>query len=180
MEEIAKFWNNIERMIRDREKTILQGSVTEVNESERTCSVLVGNVVYEDVRLYGVIKADLKGFVMLPKVGSIVMAGRIEESNELFVIMFTEVDKIIYTVEDISITADKGGCDITAKDSNIKITPGGMTFVRSGSGLKKTLSDLIDAITKLTVTTGVGPSGIPINAADFIKIKQDLNNYLEG
>lgn len=180
MEEIAKFWAKIERMIRDREKTILYGSVTEVNEQERTCSVQVGNVVYGDVRLYGVVKPGLKGFVMFPKIDSMVLVGRIEESNELFVVMFTEVDKIIYTVEDISITADKKGCDIIAKDSNIKITPGGMTFVRSGSGLKKTLSDLIDAITKLTVTTAVGPSGVPINAADFIKIKQDLNNYLEG
>ena len=54
-----------------------------------------------------------------------------------------------------------------------------MTFVRGGSGLKKTLESLIDAIVKLTVTTGVGPSGTPINAPDFMKVKQDLSNYLE-
>lgn len=179
MEEIEKFWTNIERLIQERNKTILQGIVTEINQDNRTCSVQIGGVVYEDVRLYGIVKPELKGFVMIPAVGSTVLVGRIEESNELLVLLFTEVEKLVYTVADVSITSDKEGCSIIAKDSNIRITPGGMAFVRSGSGLKRTLSDLINAITKLTVPTAVGPSGMPINAADFIKIKQDLNNYLE-
>ena len=55
-----------------------------------------------------------------------------------------------------------------------------MLFRSGGAGLKKTLGELIDAIMKLTVPTGVGPSGTPINAADFVKVKQGLNDYLEG
>lgn len=179
-EDVAKFWTRISRLIKDQDKTILSGTVSAVNESDRTCTVKVENVEYEDVRLYGIVKGDLKGFCFIPKIGSQVLAGRIGGSNELFVAMFTEVDKVLLTIGDkMQLTVDAENYCIQAENTIIRATPTGMTFVRGSSGLKKTLENLIDAITKLTVTTGVGPSGTPINAADFIKVKQDLSNYLE-
>nr|DAT38267.1 MAG TPA: baseplate protein [Caudoviricetes sp.] len=179
-EDVGKFWSKIFRLIKDHDKTILSGTVSAVNESDRTCTVKVENVEYEDVRLYGIVKGDLKGFCFIPKIGSQVLAGRIGGSNELFIAMFTEVDKAILTIgEKMNLTVEAENYCIQAKNTIIRATPTGMTFVREGSGLKKTLENLIDAITKLTVTTGVGPSGTPINVSDFIKIKQDLSNYLE-
>jgi len=47
-----------------------------------------------------------------------------------------------------------------------------------GTTLKKLLEELIDAITKLTVPTGTGPSGPPINTSQFISIKQKLEQAL--
>lgn len=180
-EDIAKFWDKISRIIKGQDKTVLSGTVSEVNEAERTCTVKVENVEYEDVRLYGVVKGDLKGFCFIPKVKSQVLVARIGGSNELFVVMFTEIDKVILTIgEKMQLTVEAENCCIQAENTVIRATPAGMTFVRGSSGLKKTLENLIDAITKLTVTTGVGPSGIPINAQDFIKVKEDLSNYLEG
>lgn len=41
--------------------------------------------------------------------------------------------------------------------------------------LKGLLTDLISAIEQLTVPTGVGPSGVPINATAFSQIKQRLS-----
>lgn len=179
-ENVAKFWGKIFRLIRDQDKTILSGTISAVNESDRTCTVKVENVEYEDVRLYGIVKGDLKGFCFIPKIGSQVLMARIGGSNELFVAMFTEVDKVLLTIGDkMKLTVEAENYCIQAERTIIRATPAGMTFVRGGSGLKKTLENLIDAITKLTVTTGVGPSGTPINAADFIKVKQDLSNYLE-
>lgn len=179
-EDVAKFWGRIFRLIKDQDKTILSGTVSAVNESDRTCTVKVENVEYEDVRLYGIVKGDLKGFCFIPKRESQVLVGRVGGSNELFVAMFTEVDKALLTIgEKMQLTVDAENCCIQAENTVIRATPAGMTFVRGGSGLKKTLENLIDAITKLTVTTGVGPSGTPINVADFIKVKQDLSNYLE-
>lgn len=179
-EDVAKFWGRIFRLIKDQDKTILSGTVSSVNESDRTCTVKVENVEYEDVRLYGIVKGDLKGFCFIPKIESQVLVGRVGGSNELFVEMFTEVDKVLLTIGDkMQLTVEAENCCIQAENTVIRATPAGMTFVRGGSGLKKTLESLIDAITKLTVTTGVGPSGTPINVADFIKVKQDLSNYLE-
>ena len=69
-EDVAKFWGKISRMIKDQDKTVLSGTVSSVNEAERTCTVKTGDVEYEDVRLYGIVKGDLKGFCFIPKIGS--------------------------------------------------------------------------------------------------------------
>lgn len=64
-------------------------------------------------------------------------------------------------------------------DTSLIITDKGFTVEKGEYSLKKTLDDLLTAIQKLTVTTNVGPSGVPINIADFKKIQEELNNYLE-
>ena len=156
------------------------GLVEEVDETMRTCKVKIGGISYEDVLLYAVVKDALKGFVALPVVGSKVLVSRVAGGDRLFVAMYSAVERIKYLVGDVEVVGDVDGCRIMAKDSKVSITPAGITVVRGGSGLKKTFETLIDAIAKLTVSTAVGPSGVPINVADFIKIKEDLNNYLEG
>ena len=47
-----------------------------------------------------------------------------------------------------------------------------------GTTLKGLLEELFDAITALTVPTGVGPSGVPINAPQFVAIKARLQTAL--
>lgn len=50
---------------------------------------------------------------------------------------------------------------------------------KTGESIKKLLDDLIDAITQITVPTGVGPSGTPINALNFTEIKTRINQLFE-
>ena len=143
------------------------------------------------------VKPELKGFAFIPAVGSTVLVCRIGGSNELFVCQYTEVDKFFLTSGDISLTFDQEKIEVlkgdkvsvlidtdsmvvNADQATIKAGSGGLTLTKGSSGLKKTLDDLLTAIQKLTVTTGTGPSGPPINMADFTKIQQDLSNYLEG
>lgn len=177
---------------------IFQAVVSSVDESEFTCEVKRDDAVdYFDVRLRGLVNEKLKGFAFIPAIGSTVLVCPIGKSNELFVCQFTEVDKLILTSGDIAMTFDPDKIELLKGDklsvlidnesitmkadqATIKATTGGLTFTKGGSGLKKTLNDLLKAIQKLTVTTGVGPSGPPINIADFIKVQQDLPNYLEG
>lgn len=171
--------------------------VRKVDEAEFTCQVeRDGPVDYFDVRLRALANPDLKGFAFIPKVGSMVLVCRIGESNELFVCQYTEIDKVFLTTGDVSLTVDKetiqlskadkvaatidaGSLTLRVEQATVRVTTNGVTLSRGNSGLKKTLDDLITAIRELTVTTGVGPSGPPINMADFVKIQQDLNNYLE-
>lgn len=193
---------------------VFLGVVTEVNEDEFTCTVQRDEQVdYFDVRLRGLVNAELQGFAFIPKVKSMVLVCRIGRSNELFVCQFTEIDKIVFTDNDLELRIDldniniKKGDNITihvdaeklevvndktkitheaealtmvSDKATVKITTKGLTLTKGGSGLKKTLEDLLTAIKALTVTTGVGPSGPPINIADFVKIEQDLPNYMEG
>lgn len=48
-----------------------------------------------------------------------------------------------------------------------------------GKNLKTELENVLKALEKLTVTTPMGPSGIPINVADFTNAKMNLNQILE-
>lgn len=206
----------IRRAIHERQSgdSVFPAVVTEVDEKEYTCTVRRdGQVDYFDVRLRALVKADLQGFAFIPKLQSVVLVARIGRSNELFVCQYTEVDKVVFTDNDLELKVDpdnidlKKGENITvhvdagklevvndkttvihqaealtllSDQATVKITTGGLTLAKGSSGLKKTLDDLLTAIQKLTVTTGVGPSGPPINMADFVKVQQDLSNYLEG
>lgn len=188
--------------------------VTEVNEEEFTCTVKRDEQVdYFDVRLRGLVKAELQGFAFIPKLESVVLVARIGKSNELFVCQFTEIDKAIFTDNDLELKIDLENIDIKkgekitihvdaeklevvndkakvtheaealtllSDQATIKITTGGLTLKKGGSGLKKTLDKMLDGICQLTVPTALGPSGVPINLATFQQIKADLPNYLEG
>lgn len=180
-----------------RVDTIFQAVVTAVDEKEFTCEVKRNDsVTYSDVRLRGLIDPGLKGVSMIPQVQSVVLVARIGESNELFVCQFTEIGKIFLESGDISFTLNKDkitlkkgenislsiddeGFRFKSGETIVKALQGGITLSRGNSGIKKTLNDLLTAIQKLTVTTGVGPSGPPINISDFMKIQTDLSNYLE-
>lgn len=193
IEDIRRVLNN-----REGNDSIFPAIVSKVDEKEFTCEVKRDDTVdYFDVRLRGLINPDLKGVAFIPAIGSTVLVCRIGNSNELFVCQFTEVDKLIFTSGDISLTCNqdkiallKGeklsvvveadSMTMTADQATVKVGTDGLTLTKGTSGLKKTLDDLLTAITKLTVTTGVGPSGPPINVADFTKVQQDLSNYLEG
>lgn len=193
---------------------VFPATVTEVNEEEFTCTVRRdGQVDYFDVRLRGLVNAELQGFAFLPKLESTVLVCRIGKSNELFVCQYTEIDKLVFTDNDLEVKIDTENIDIkkgektavhvdaeklevtndkvkalheadaltvTAGNTTVKASTGGVTITRGGSGLKKTLENLIDAILALTVPTAVGPSGTPINAAQFRQVKQDIPNWAEG
>lgn len=156
-------------------------TVTAVDEATRTCTVEAEGIPYEDVLLHAVADTGKKGFCFVPAVGSTVLVSRIGGSNELLVAMFSEVDKTLLTIGDkMTANLDVDGLTLAAGDTRLEATADGLELTRGGAGLLKTLSDLCDALTKLTVSTAVGPSSVPINIADFQKIKQDLNNYLKG
>ncbi|MCS2363083.1 MULTISPECIES: hypothetical protein [Bacteroides] len=196
MNEIEEIRRKI--MGESRDSSVFPAIVTKVDESDFTCEVRRDDAVdYFDVRLRGLVKGDLQGFAFIPRLQSTVLVCRIGKSNELFVCQFTEIDKVIFTSADTSLTVDadkievlKGSkfsilinsesMTIQAGQATIKTTTGGLTLAKGSSGLKKTLDDLLAAIQKLTVTTSLGPSGPPINVADFIKVQKDLSNYLEG
>ena len=192
---------------------VIQGVVTDVNEDEFTCTVRVDDAVdYFDVRLRGLVDGALKGFAFIPKAQSVVLVCPIGGSNELFVCQYTEIDKLIFTDnnlkltidteklelerDNVTITSDDSSTVIKASDatatvntdgielkngsSTITVTSGGLTLKKGGAGLKKTLESMLDAICQLTVPTGVGPSGVPINMASFQQIKAEVSQYMEG
>ena len=193
---------------------VFQGIVTEVNEDEFTCTVKRDDQVdYFDVRLRGLVNADLQGFAFIPRMQSTVLVCRIGKSNELFACQFTEIDKVIFTDNDLEVKIDTENIDIkkgekitvhvdaeklevtndkvkalheadkltvTASSTTVKASTAGVTITRGGSGLKKTLDDMLAAIQTHTHPCPPGTTSVPANAATFASIKSDLPNYLEG
>jgi len=154
------------------------GTVEAIDEEMRTCTVRIGGVVRSGVLLYLLHDPERKeppkkGWWFVPKKESTVLVTKVDGAGtRLRVEMFSEIEKVMLTMGDESVGETALEFSIT-KDGGYKLN-------RGGSGLRKTLTDLCSAIEKLTVTTAMGPSGTPTNAAAFTKIKQELNDYLEG
>lgn len=156
-------------------------TVRSVDEARRTCTVEAGGVDYDDVRLHAVADTGRKGFCFVPAVGSVVLVSRIGGSNELLAVMCSEVDAALLTIGDkVTATLNADGLTLTAGDTTLEATAAGLELTRDGSGLLKTLSDLCDALARLTVSTAVGPSSTPVNTADFVAVKNELKRYLKG
>lgn len=154
--------------------------VREVDAERRTCTVEAEGVTYDEVLLHGVADPDSRGGWIQPAVGSTVLVSRIGSSNELYVVMTSQAEAVRFTVGDqIEAALSAEGLTLKADSTTFHATPDGFAVNRGASGLRQTLEKLIDAICKLTVPTGSGPSGPPANVADFVEIKTELTQYLK-
>lgn len=83
--------------------------------------------------------------------------------------------------QDISLSAKLGQIDMkNIIGANINLGIDGLISIKnSASSLKMIIDKLIDGITRLTVTTPSGPSGPPINVAEFTALKTELLTLLK-
>lgn len=136
--------------------------VESVDFIEATCVLDDEGVTMYDVRLKPVLTGN-EALVIFPAVGSWVLATRLEDDDDWLVIACEKADMCRFAGADCVIEMDSAG---------VKISKGGET-------LKAILSDLLTAIKALTVPTGTGPSGTPINSPAFTAIENRLNNFLK-
>ena len=93
--------------LRNAAKAAMYGTVKSVDENARTCDVQIGGIVYEGVLLYSVEKENLRGRVLIPKRESAVIVARIDASDRLYVALFSEIDKVVFTLGDqVTMTCD--------------------------------------------------------------------------
>ena len=138
-------------------------TVDTVDENARTVDV---SPLDESTPILGVnLQANQNGdagVVMFPKVGSFVGVSFLNNATAI-VVLYDEIDRI-----EVKTTAD------------VTIEAGGKVQIKNNSySLIDVFNDLITAIGKLTVTTAVGQSGIPINLTEFQQIQQKINNFLQ-
>lgn len=143
----------------------LYAKVCEVTAIEAGAKTIDVSPVDGTAEIFGVpLQADSEGggLVFFPKVGSKVVVA-FTSKHTAVAVGFGEVDGIAYQ--------DTQGVEWRIKDGKLSVKNGDY-------GLKQALDELIDAIGQLTVTTGVGPSGIPVNKAAFEGIKNNLAKFL--
>ncbi len=67
---------------------------------------------------------------------------------------------------------------VTINAASINLGVDAKEYIVKGDTLKSKLESLIDAISKMTVSTPAGPSTPPNNLPDFQKIKSELSDIL--
>lgn len=100
-------------------ETSLYATIKEVDEAKRTCKAEIGNILYEDILLYSIENPDLKGFVFVPAIDSVVLVSRVG-NDRMFVTSFSEIDKVIFTLNDLELIVDADNIDLK-KGDNITI-----------------------------------------------------------
>ena len=128
----------------------LLAQVKSVDESERTCIIIDDDIEIVDVRLSPVIN-DKESTIIFPKVDSWVLAIRIEDDADWFIIAADEVDKIRFKVGDVVFEQTSEGVLIKNGDNT----------------LKEILKLIIEAVQQIAVIYGSNP--------DFIKLNQALS-----
>jgi len=166
MNIVAQFLEDLSKMIATHTRAAnIDGIVyDDPDETKFTCTVQIPTT---EALIYNVplrvLISSQSSFIEIPKKGTAcVLTFRDMNESRPQILEVHECKKIICSISNAGFTIDATGFKI----------------INGSSGLKKTLSDLIDAVNLLTVPTGTGPSGTPINATTFTNIKTDLDNYL--
>lgn len=130
MESVFKFWQHVEDRVKHLMPTqVFPAVVKEVDEDLRTCTVRINdNVDFEDVRLYAVIDDSLSGFCLIPAIDSTVLVARIANGNDLHVVSFSEVDKVLGTIGDkVEIAIDEASLTYKVDKTEIAVKSAEMT-----------------------------------------------------
>jgi hypothetical protein len=115
-----------------------------------------------DVRLRPVLNGK-KSFLQIPKVGTYVLAIRIEDDEDWMVIACDEVDKVIWYVGRATFQMDDTGFLLKKENETLKLL----------------MIDFIDAIKSMSFSTNVGPTISLINISQFISIENRFKNFLK-
>ena len=118
---------------------------------------------YEDIRLNAIIEETDSQFTVYPKVGSKVVIGRLKNTNSMFVIGVSEIEKVIIKIADLV---------FEMKDGKFAIKKGNIS-------LNSILDKGFDQLNKAIIMTPSGPG--KFSAADklvFADLKDKTNQLL--
>lgn len=137
---------------------IMMQTVTEV--SETTCTTADG---IDDIRL-NAIDTDLDSKITIyPKIGSKIIYGRLNNSDDLFVLKYSEIDRIVIKMDKQIFEMKDGKFRVLNEDSN----------------LKTILNDLFSTLENSIIQT---PSGagkfIEINKQKFKSLNEQIDKLL--
>lgn len=153
--------------------TLIVGTVKDLEDD--TCTV--DN--YEDVRLNAIIDDLNSQFTIYPKVGSKVVIARLDDSDAMFVIRVSEIQKVIIKINDQlfefndeAVTFQKGNQLFEMKDGKFTIKVGNVS-------LKTILDKGFDQLDKAIITTPSGPGQFsPADKLVFQDLKAKSNQIL--
>ena len=159
----------LKRITRTQAKTryaVMSGKVKgAVDEGELSCKVVLSDdnpdSPTEDITVNTKLQIT-DGLVLYPADGSFVWVAEIDGPGKYGLLKCSTLDKAVLTIG----------------TSKLTITAAGYKIERGSTNLGTVLHNIITHITQLTVPTGTGPSGVPVNAAAFNIDSNDLSQIL--
>lgn len=157
-----------------RSGAVIAGSV---NSTSNTCDVqLSDGPVISDV-LLAAISDSSNGIVCYPKDNSDVVIGSINGAGQWAILTGSEIDHYKIANEDVMLLISDSGIQLEKGSTVVKIADL-VKIVTSSESLHAILTDLVNAIAMLTVSTSAGPSSVPVNVSSFAAILPRINNLL--
>ncbi|AZA84787.1 hypothetical protein C1637_18570 [Chryseobacterium lactis] len=136
--------------------------VKSVNEEKATCILIdEDGQEYLDVRLRPVLTGN-KSFIQIPKVGSYVLAVRVEDDDDWMIIACDVVEKFYWKTE----------------SANLELSDK-IHMEANGKNFAKLVDTLFDAIRDMKFTTNYGPTINLINLQDFEKLRNEFKSLLK-
>jgi hypothetical protein len=176
--QIIQGFKNLSHQGHNDSSAILYGKVTAVTGID-TIDVDVDEVVYHAVQLQAIKKGDGNSIVIVPAKGSTVLIANIENGTNYYMVSANKVDKIVGVIGGTEVLIDNKGFKVVNGSCTLQQENNGLSIKVGSVSLGSALDDLCSAITKMTVTTGVGPSGPPINIAEFVAVQTKLKTVLK-
>lgn len=137
-------------------KTIKTALVTAVNADDTVAVTFSNGKMVDDARLRAVVASGNK-VVLLPKVNSIVVVGKLENSDEYVVLVVSEVSEIKYVLDEVEMS----------------VTDAGFLLKKQNDTLKQIATLIIEAIEPIIVLQGRNPDLVKLSQA-----KNKVNNLL--
>lgn len=156
LEQLMK--QGIDTLAKKRKKfTLIVGTVKEVDGD--TCTV----DHYEEVQLNAIIDQLESQFTIYPKVGSKVVIARLDDSDSMFVVRVSEIEKVT----------------IKIADQLFEMSGGKFTISVANISLKSILNDGFSQLAQASITTPNGPGQFsPADILVFNQLKIKSNQLL--
>ncbi|MCP4123686.1 MAG: hypothetical protein GY751_18205 [Bacteroidetes bacterium] len=135
--------------------SIIQAVVVEAGDTFCKVKLTDNDLELEEV-MYSATEENENGFILIPKENTNVLIGTIGgDENSLYILAMDEVQKVKLVIEGETLIIDKDGF-------NMELSNGKVTVKNSTSDLKQLLTDMVDMVMQLRVSTAVGASGTPL------------------
>jgi|SRR6185503_7707111 len=153
--------------------------VIAVDTNARTCTVtsISSEVGMEYTNVMLMPQVD-DGILYIPTIGSTVIVQN-GANMQPYIIMWSQIDKVLYIVGDTEIQLVNGTATILQGQMQITLNNGKINISNEGQSLFSILQNMLNHILALTVPTGSGNSGTPLNFTDFNTDLQNLQNLMQ-
>jgi hypothetical protein len=137
-----------------------------------TCTVQLtadADGVPTDGVLLNVVTDNTNGMYMLPAVDAHCVVAEVDGPGQLKQVLWaSEYTEVQFTVGSSKLTVTDGTVKVkVGAQTKLTMTGSGHKIEAGGQDLGAVLKNVLLHIMAMTVTTGMGPSGTPINFADF-------------